>query len=266
MAILALLVASAAWIHSNHIAGATNSFLAPPGSSSRSIKLDISSIRTHPVVEAHAWERHGFKKAVSPGQAKPMNAPDESQFQIFGIQPPSLRMYLIDVVATWVVWLAFALATYFCCYRPLSTLPEKKPEAQVDSAALEELFNSGHWRCLDDSNICFFSFCCPSLRWSDNISLAGFLGFFAALVAFSFMVLLNEASDFAAYGIFTAILIMYYRQQLRQKLGIQSGTFQTCCTDFCFACWCPCCAIAQEANIVHKAVQMGHNEFTPVTS
>lgn len=188
----------------------------------------------------------------------------EADFQAPNQVPPlTWKGYGLHLVVTWSVWVVLAAAAYFCCYRPMSPLPEKTVEKMPDDGEeqLGKLLTAGHWRCFDDSSICLCAFLCPSLRWADTTSLAGKLTFWTAFLAFTGLGLLNVAATGAVYGLFTACLILYFRQQLRDKLGVESGTFMTCCLDFFFVCCCPCCAIAQEARIVKEAIEMGHENF-----
>lgn len=177
------------------------------------------------------------------------------------VEPITLKEYVAEAFFFWSTWAVLALLAYFCCYRPNSPLPQKKEDAIADPSRLEDLISSGHWQCLDDSSICVCSFLCPSLRWSDTTSLSGFLSFSVSWGAFTAVALLNCFTTGVVFGLFSTVLLLYFRHQLRDKLGVESWTFGTCCRDFCYICWCPCCAIAQEARIVKEAIQMGHESF-----
>lgn len=171
--------------------------------------------------------------------------------------------YLSQVVASWTLVILTLLVALFCCYRPCSPPPtriEGVPAlAFEDLQDLQKGFTNGHWMCLEDSSTCICSFLCPILRWSDTASLAYGLGFFAAFALISLMLLFNM---FVAVGpFFTAGLMCYYRQELRQKLKLDHHTCGTCCIDCCYVFWCPCCALAQEARIVKNGIQSGVEEF-----
>lgn len=181
-------------------------------------------------------------------------------------KPLSLKQYMIEILITWIIWAVLAVVAYFCCYRPMSPLPERKVHLSHSSAAevsqhLEKLFSTGHFQCMQDSGICIFSFLCPSLRWADTTSLAGQMSFWAAFATFISVSFVNCISTGTIYGLFTTFLILHFRHKLREKLGMQSWTFLTCCGDCCFICWCPCCAIAQEARIVKDAIELGDDRF-----
>jgi Cys-rich protein (TIGR01571 family) len=187
--------------------------------------------------------------------------------------------YFGQMIGTWVSWISVVLVFYACgCYRDrfLPIVPKASPADNINTD-LVDMFDNGHWRCTQDSNICICSFFCPALRWADTTELAGFpqtwgccwgfyqepgfWKFWAAFFAFQAIVLLDLVGNGSAFGIFSALLLLYFRSQLREKLGID----RTCCsyfTDFCYVMWCPCCAIAQEANIVQKGIENGFTDAT----
>lgn len=181
-------------------------------------------------------------------------------------KPITWKDYIIESFYSWATWFLLALIGYVFFYRLQSPVPQKKADVLPDQVRLEELLSNGHWQCFEDSNICVCSFFCSCLRWADTTSLAGWMTFLTAFAAFCFVALLNSITTGGIYGFFTAFLALYFRHQLRDKLGVESWTFATCCRDFCYICWCPCCAIAQEARIVKEAIQMGHEAFPAPTS
>jgi Cys-rich protein (TIGR01571 family) len=178
----------------------------------------------------------------------------------------SWRGYIFELFMSWVIWFSLMLCVYFCCYHYQCPVPQRKEDAGADPKAhqrLEEIFNAGHFQCMQDSNICICSFCCFGLRWADTISLAGFLSFWTALCCISAMAFLNAATTYVMVGFFTTLLMLYFRHQLRTKLGVESWSLSTCCFDFFYLCCCPCCAIAQEARIVKEAIEAGEEAFVP---
>eukprot|EP00928_Gymnodinium_smaydae_P034460 TRINITY_DN24409_c1_g4_i1.p1 TRINITY_DN24409_c1_g4~~TRINITY_DN24409_c1_g4_i1.p1 ORF type:complete len:295 (+),score=18.38 TRINITY_DN24409_c1_g4_i1:667-1551(+) len=68
------------------------------------------------------------------------------------------------------------------------------------------------------------------------------------------------------FGCFTTILMVYYRQQLRDKFALPSHTAEIYAEDFCYLFWCPCCGIAQEARAVNEAHQIGHESVQTVSA
>jgi len=176
----------------------------------------------------------------------------------------SVKEVYVELFLGWLSWLIVALLAYLCLYRGCAPVPEKNVEVQADiQTKLEKMFNSGHFSCFEDSNICMCSFFCPALRWSDTASLAGFLGFWAAFAAFNAATLVNCFINGAMFGVITAFLLLYFRQQLREQLHVPSWTVGSCCVDFFYVCCCPCCAIAQEARIVKEGIENGYAFSSP---
>jgi len=190
------------------------------------------------------------------GRPQAINMPETS--------PLSVKEFYVETLLSWLSWLIVALLAYLCLYRGCVPVPEKNVEVQADiQTKLEKMFNSGHFSCFEDSTICMCSFFCPALRWSDTASLAGFLGFWAAFAAFSAAMLVNGFINGAMFGVITAFLLLYFRQQLRQQLHVPSWTVGSCCLDFFYVCCCPCCAIAQEARIVKEGIENGYAFSSP---
>lgn len=166
---------------------------------------------------------------------------------------------------SWLVWVVVAVIMYLTtAYRSAMPLPERSPTAQAtaaDTEALEKLFVNGHFRCTEDTNICICSFFCPALRWSDTESLLRFLPFRGAFAAFAGVALLSTLVSGAVLGGVLSFLLLYYRQRLREKINLEAWTCGTCFLDFCYVCWCPCCAIAQEARIAKFGTENGLEGF-----
>jgi len=186
--------------------------------------------------------------------------------QAYRERPLSWKEFFVETFLGWLFWLIVALIFYACtCYRGVSPIPEQKAidhEGDI-LPKLQKRFSSGHFHCFDDSSICMCSFFCPALRWSDTVSLAGFLSFWAAFAAFQAATLTNIFINGAMLGVIPAFLMLYFRQQLRGKLTGTSWTVGSCCVDFCYVCLCPCCAIAQEARIVKEGIENGYAFSTP---
>lgn len=56
-------------------------------------------------------------------------------------------------------------------------------------------------------------------------------------------------------------IAVYYRQQLREKFGLSSGTWDTILQDCIVWCCCPCCAAAQEARQVERVSLTSNREI-----
>lgn len=166
----------------------------------------------------------------------------------------------VDVVVEgfklWVVWMVLALIVVHTCYTR-NFVPDE-PSGDHAKHTLE----SGHFGCFADSRICVCSMLCPGIRWADTLSQASFMTFWAAFALWALLSLLNTAfTGVAVGGLFTFVAILYFRQQLRQKLNLPAWRCPTLCVDICFILFCSCCAIAQEARVVRQAFQRKEEGF-----
>jgi Cys-rich protein (TIGR01571 family) len=116
------------------------------------------------------------------------------------------------------------------------------------------------------SHVCLCSWLCGAIRMADTYSKKPYPlieSFWVALLIISLV-----------EGLFTVTLgyswivgicaAVYFRQQLRQNYGIQSGGV-TLAWDCLFWCCCPCCSIAQEARQVEFVSKLGDVPKMPVT-
>jgi Cys-rich protein (TIGR01571 family) len=155
-------------------------------------------------------------------------------------------VYTVTHIYTWIIWVILALLVWHCCF------PGDPEIMRVEDAA--HAFNTYHFDCMANPRICFCSFCCTGVQWADSMHFAGFMKAWIALPVFFLAALLNGlVYGFVTYGFFTSILIIHYRQHLRKKLGLKAYTCSNCLLDICFVCWCPCCAVSQEAQVLRLA-------------
>lgn len=118
----------------------------------------------------------------------------------------------------------------------------------------EETFLHGHFSCLSDRQTCVSTIFCPAVRWANNLHAAGLMSFW---IAFCLLTACFLPTIFLLTSLFVVVPLTYSRQRLRDKLGLPSGN-ETYATDCCFALWCPCCLIAQEARVINEAYATGH--------
>merc|ERR1719199_209193 len=87
--------------------------------------------------------------------------------------------------------------------------------------------------------------------------VAGFLRMWIGLALFFICSLLNclVLGGVVCTGVCTSCLIVFYRQRIREKLGLKSFTRTNCVFDLVYVCCCPWCAISQEAQVVRYAYQ-----------
>lgn len=162
--------------------------------------------------------------------------------------------------AAWLWWLALTIVFGKCCYEP-----GKHPEAPGWITQLRKIahkpdpeyaFNHDHFNCLHDWDLMCLACFCPGLRWADTMHMAK-LGSFGALFT------LFACATFIAYFFpgSVVLLLVYFRQQLRQKIGVPSWTCSSCCSDFWYALFCPWCLIVHEARVTNEACLVGNPLF-----
>jgi len=149
--------------------------------------------------------------------------------------------------------IAYVVRSYMPMPLPQSAPAERDPEIGRAAFAFGLFDEKESWS--DDKWLCFLSCCCPGIRWaetltSDKVQLASS---FWALLTISLLATheLNHLTLGLGHLVFVAIAV-YYRQQLRDKFSLVSGTrgtvFQDCLVWLCF----PWCAAAQEARQVER--------------
>lgn len=159
--------------------------------------------------------------------------------------------WLLYAIVIWAVgtMIAFLMVSFF--YR--GSVPKYDERSAANP---EETFLSGHFGCLSDRSTCLMAFFCPAIRWADTVHMAGVLSFW-----FAFWILsacyLPSIAFVLIWGLFPLVPLLVARQRLRDKLGLPSGN-ETWVSDCCFAFWCSCCLIAQEARVVNESYAIGH--------
>mmetsp|Transcript_25973 Transcript_25973/g.41769 ORF Transcript_25973/g.41769 Transcript_25973/m.41769 type:complete len:377 (-) Transcript_25973:122-1252(-) len=162
----------------------------------------------------------------------------------FGVEYWYSLKYLVLV---WLTYVIMAFLLYLCCFR---YPPERLPFEDIEDPL--ETMSRHHFGCFRTPCICCCSFFCPILQWADNMKLAHILEILPAICMFAACGLFNSLTltGIMIDGAFTALLIIYYRQKIRERFGLKSWTVENCLIDFLYVCCCPCCAVAQEAQAV----------------
>jgi len=115
------------------------------------------------------------------------------------------------------------------------------------------------FQCYEDEEIGFWSFLCFGIRWSDTMSKAKVMGYWKAYWIMTFVLFLFFLPlAFPIVWLSFAALLTWGRQKLRERFAFPRIGGQTWFEDWCTDCWCPCCAIAQEAVHVRMALEAGH--------
>jgi len=152
---------------------------------------------------------------------------------------------LQDMLLIWLTYVIVAMLVYLCCFH---RSPERFPFDDLEDPS--ETMKSHHFGCLRTPRICCCAFFCPIIQWADTMKLARVLEIPLAIAMFAACAALNSMTltGVMIQGAFTSLLIIYYRQKIREKFGLKSWTCQNCLIDFVYVCFCPCCAVAQEAQ------------------
>jgi len=146
---------------------------------------------------------------------------------------------------------------YFSYIRPNDLAPLTRTSANIDVKRNQPHFSHGLCDtaecCGADRCMCFFAWCCPSVRWADTLSedKAKLLSFWPALLIFA---VLNNLRGVVCYqisaivGLSLLVAVVYTRQQIRKRYQLEHGTCGTVCFDCLTWCCCSPCAIVQEAR------------------
>mmetsp|Transcript_50239 Transcript_50239/g.127863 ORF Transcript_50239/g.127863 Transcript_50239/m.127863 type:complete len:292 (+) Transcript_50239:112-987(+) len=202
------------------------------------------------VAKAHSQLNHDSEPGIVISDGS--QVPQPSQEEIVQAKLGRNIVALFSIM----VWAALAalVAQYYldsCKVKP----------APSEGSAVEEAmstFKYGVFECFGQPKICCWVFCCPAIRWADNISTMGVLrSFWLAFVMYLGVTLIfNESVDLCAW-LLVAVIGAGFRQELRLKFKMPTGTlifFQ----DMFLYCCCACCAITQEARQVEEAAKLGH--------
>lgn len=165
---------------------------------------------------------------------------------------------ILDLTVTILVWLLVTILVGIYYERVKEYPCQTAADGQL--SPVEELtgdWKYNFWGCCSTPLLCVFSWCCSAVRWADTARMAGFLGFWVALLAFFCALLLSNALFF--FGtIPLACIGMHYRQKLRASFKIEHGTCWTVTGDLLAYAFCPCLAITQEARTLEEAYRVGH--------
>jgi Cys-rich protein (TIGR01571 family) len=160
----------------------------------------------------------------------------------------------LSTLVSWAIWVAFSLLLWYFAY-PVAPIID-------DLEDPKKIMTSGYFECLNDweaRKIFFCACCCPALRWADTMHTAGLLSIAAALAFYFGFAFFNQFLLLGTFsmGVLTNALILAFRHQLKERLQLESWTCSSCCMDFLFVCFCPWCAISQEARAVQHYSSKG---------
>lgn len=150
-----------------------------------------------------------------------------------------------------------------CCafvYMKNKVDPQQPPLDGLDHEAY--LLDKKDWRfglcdCFQTPPLCLLSFCCPTIRWSDTMRMAGIMSFYTAVTVMTVLGSLSPLTGGLTYLIMLCFAV-HHRQNIRRTFGIPAGNASTYCQDCCIYTCCTCCAIVQEARQVEEAYAVNH--------
>jgi len=111
--------------------------------------------------------------------------------------------------------------------------------------------------CGGDWKLFLCSCCCGCIRWADTASspVLQFMTFWPALLCF-------ECFSVSGLGCCSLALAIANRQNIRRVYGMESNTFNSCCSDCLAWTFCSCHAIVQEARQV-ELIEPNRRAQTP---
>lgn len=223
--------------------------------SAATLRQAVSATDTVDLVSSADAEQQSPQQALRDAHAEFIQLAEEQLVEIgfpVSTNADDLLTHAVNSVIFVLVLVVLAWITVHTCYK--RGPPERNPSTQ--SVDPEVLFKEGHFSCFQDSEVCLCACICTAIRWADTMNNAGQLAFWGGFILFAFAQFFSCLAFgylYSPFGIFTLIAMLYFRHKLREKFRLEPWTFKTCFFDFCFICWCPCCAVAQEARVVNEA-------------
>lgn len=221
----------------------TSHTVFPGGVMSASTMLKLKGIASSPVPVVEAARGAVFNMMrLGQDPTTPTESPTPAPADSTDNATEEFEGFLYD----WLFCVCISAIVGCTCYK------RRKITGVENPARPEETFLHGHFDCWHDKETLFCACCCPWLRWADTMNMAGLLDFWTGFIFFAAIGLLDYF-----YGITVTLFLLYWRQSLRERLGLPFNTLATCFQDFCFASWCCCCLIAQEARVLNEACRVG---------
>lgn len=179
---------------------------------------------------------------------------------------PTLVPPLILQLRSKLVYIVFILAVALLYdtleYRTVASGDVGVQIAEADYMRVESdsKFHDGIFQAGDcfgkDRALCFCAFFCTSIRWAHTVSqpkLQLQTSFWAAVIAsgfFSVHGMWPGSAPAIVLILFGVAMCVNFRQTLRAKSDMESGSLATVMQDILAWTFCPCCAAAQEARQV----------------
>lgn len=212
----------------------------------------------HPTFE---WSRRVVQESLQSFDVELAESFDAASSRNGSKPKPSVKpVFVIGIVSPFgirwkglCIW-AVVVLIFGCIYNELKQTI--KPYLMMDREwAYDERgdpkdFSIGIFQVYQEPKLLCFSCCCGAVRWSETISMSGFMSFFSGLMLF---IVITFASNVSVAWIVCIGWLTYFRQMLRQEYDLDYGDPFTIAEDCCTYCLCSPCAVAQEAIHVERA-------------
>jgi len=195
-------------------------------------------------------------KRVGPTNAVPAQVP-ASQMNFWTMGTAQKKQALMSTLVYFVCGIFFA----YIYVKVRNSLPAYFTPAPPQSARKSDKgFSNPLFGCFGDPKICILGTCCPAMRWAntlDNPDEVGrkILPYWKAFFLFFTLGLLHIYT----WGISSLMIVamgVYYRQQLRKRFELESGSGSSIAQDILAWFCCLCCAIVQEARETKEVRRM----------
>jgi len=173
----------------------------------------------------------------------------------------SAAEYWILLAVSISIWIILVVLAAYMYRGADGYFPEIGPFPKDPAATRRQLskWQFAWYHCASDPEVCFWSCCCPWIRWAHTMDLLHVMEYGPAFAVFFMLELVNRATAFMFIGVYFTMLLVYYRQKVRQVFGMQNyGTVAGILEDWFCLCFCMPCTIAQEAQHVKFAAEMGY--------
>jgi len=193
-------------------------------------------------------QQHGSQPAEAAEVVDPELTPLET---LIVVLVEELFQIFLVVVAAWL----------YIKYKPD---PFMAFEGDDKEDSLDGKFKHSLFVCCQMPCVTLFTCFCEGIRWADTMRLIGVLSFSGAIMTW---LIINCVCILLAIGGFgnailstcaLAVVLTYYRQQLREKFRMDSnyGIAVVDCLSYAF---CGPCTIVQDARQVEEAKILGHS-------
>jgi len=188
----------------------------------------------------------------------PLNKVDTAKV-VKNVQAAALGYWplLIMSLVAWIMAVFYAAYNYKeseSYFYEIGPVPEDPAKTRKTLSS----WQFGWYECGNDPEVCFWSFCCPWIRWAHTMDLLHLIEYAPAFAIFFMLALVNSMTGFVLIGAYFTMLLVHYRQKLRKMFGMQNyGTVAGLVEDWLCLCFCLPCTIAQEAQHVKLAAEMG---------